>query len=98
MVGAGRVLYRVPTRHVPGPIIQSYLALRPYPRPYEGSFLEYDEVPEIGSRIGSRYDPRMTLQDPSPDRSPDGSQMALRSLYGHLRNGTLRIRPYLTLY
>ena len=51
---AGRVLYRYPASSHPRTHILLYLALRPYPRPNEALFKEYDEVSRIGSRIGSR--------------------------------------------
>ena len=42
--GTGRVLYRVLPSMLPGPHIELNLAVRPYPRPYEGVYPGFDEV------------------------------------------------------
>ena len=54
--GLGGVLYRYPARPIPGPVFNHILKVRPYPRPNEGLFRLFDEVSQIGSRIGPRID------------------------------------------
>ena len=49
----GRVLYRYPSPSLPGPIFSHILASRPYPRPYEGLFSIFYEVPQIDLRYTS---------------------------------------------
>ena len=76
-------LYRVPTRPVPVPVFSHILALRPYPRPYEGRIKVFHEVSQTGSRNGSRIDPELTRIDPRfnlPDWSRDGPRYDLRTL------------------
>ena len=74
-------LYRVTHQTVPGPIFSHILGSEPYPRPNEGNFSIFNEVSEIGLRMGPestqnrpRIDPDIDLQD----RSPDGPQMTLQ--------------------
>ena len=54
--------YYPPT--VPGSHIEHNLAIRPYPRPYEGNLRLFNEVSQDGSRIGSRYASELTQNDP----------------------------------
>ena len=66
---------------IPGPIIEHILALRPYPRPYEGNLRLNNEVSQIWLRIDLRIDPELTRIRPSRPPTRTGPQMALRCPY-----------------
>ena len=53
-----------PPRHLPGPIFNIYLRLKPYLRPNEGNSEVNDEVSQIGSRIDLRKGPELTQNRP----------------------------------
>ena len=56
----GEGLYRVLPSTLQDPTFSTYLALRPYPRPYEGKSEVFYEVPQIDLQIDLQNDPRMT--------------------------------------
>ena len=82
----------------PGTYIQSYLALRPYPRPYEGNLTGFHEVSQKGSRIDLRYDPELTQIDPHIDPPQTGPEMPSDARYPDPQKPMVYNRPYLVFY